>query len=200
MTNWQDKYKDIEVGQSAWYWHKEKNESWKILEVRCMASTPNGDKIIRHSTRPYYGCLISEDYPNGPRCMTPDEIGKNEEMRKLRMRTEQELRDGILDTFKTLLLSRKNFPGMSIDRVFSDRGFEEVMEEFEYLKSLWATSCVKNKPTPTPNSNILLEALEDLAEGDCHYGDGCPTFGSRHGTCTSCKARKAIEKYEGVRK
>jgi len=35
--------------------------------------------------------------------------------------------------------------------------------------------------------------LRDLAEGDCAYGDGCPDFGSRHGTCYPCQARKALE-------
>ena len=35
--------------------------------------------------------------------------------------------------------------------------------------------------------------VRDLAEGDCEYDDGCPPFtGSRHGTCTSCKARAAL--------
>ena len=34
--------------------------------------------------------------------------------------------------------------------------------------------------------------LADIAEGDCAYGDDCPTFGSRHGTCTRCVAHKAL--------
>jgi len=38
----------------------------------------------------------------------------------------------------------------------------------------------------------LREALEDFAERDCEYGDNCPTFGTRHGTCTGCKARAAL--------
>ena len=36
------------------------------------------------------------------------------------------------------------------------------------------------------------DALEGLAEYDCHYGDNCPTFGSRHGKCVGCKAREAL--------
>ena len=159
------------------------------------------------------------------------------------MRTEQELRDGVLDTFRSLISERENFPGIALIDFFSDEYLEGVKEEFEYLMSLWSTSCLKNEPTPTAmpewlekqldivsdtvsqwseekqknfvesiedykeedstsigkqHSNILLEALEDLAEGDCYYGDDCPTFGSRHGTCTSCKARKAIEEYKEV--
>ena len=31
--------------------------------------------------------------------------------------------------------------------------------------------------------------IDGLAEGDCHYGDDCPHFGSRHGRCEVCRAR-----------
>lgn len=41
-------------------------------------------------------------------------------------------------------------------------------------------------------NDILRSAISDLAEGDCVYGDGCPTFGSNHGKCYSCKARQAL--------
>lgn len=37
------------------------------------------------------------------------------------------------------------------------------------------------------------DALEDFADYDCHYGDNCPTFGSRHGRCVGCKARAALK-------
>jgi len=33
---------------------------------------------------------------------------------------------------------------------------------------------------------------DGVAEGDCHYGDACPTFGSRHGKCVVCQAREAL--------
>ena len=38
-------------------------------------------------------------------------------------------------------------------------------------------------------------ALEAIAEGDCSYGDECPTFGSRHGQCLPCQAREALAPY-----
>ena len=38
----------------------------------------------------------------------------------------------------------------------------------------------------------LRSSLSDIAEGDCHYEDGCPVFGSRHGTCTRCVARRGL--------
>lgn len=37
-----------------------------------------------------------------------------------------------------------------------------------------------------------LEFVQDLADESCEYGDNCPTFGSRHGTCLNCKAREAL--------
>jgi hypothetical protein len=38
---------------------------------------------------------------------------------------------------------------------------------------------------------ILKDFANDIAEGDCDYGDNCPK-GSRHGVCYSCQARKAL--------
>lgn len=38
--------------------------------------------------------------------------------------------------------------------------------------------------------------MRDIAEHECAYRDGCPTFGSRHGQCTGCKAREALATYE----
>ena len=43
----------------------------------------------------------------------------------------------------------------------------------------------------------LREALQEIAEGDCHYADNCPpNAGTRHGTCTKCKARQALKEGE----
>jgi hypothetical protein len=36
--------------------------------------------------------------------------------------------------------------------------------------------------------------VEPLTEGDCAYGDNCPTFGSRHGRCDSCHAREVLRR------
>jgi hypothetical protein len=43
----------------------------------------------------------------------------------------------------------------------------------------------------------LLATLEEFAEADCSYGDDCPPFGTRHGICTSCRARAALAKLDG---
>lgn len=42
--------------------------------------------------------------------------------------------------------------------------------------------------------SILIQALQDLAEYDCAYGDGCSEFvATRHGICVGCKARKTLQ-------
>ena len=42
-------------------------------------------------------------------------------------------------------------------------------------------------------SAALREFVIDEAEGDCAYGDNCPSnAGTRHGTCRSCKARQTL--------
>jgi cellobiose-specific phosphotransferase system component IIA len=42
--------------------------------------------------------------------------------------------------------------------------------------------------------SLLRSFADDMAENDCHYGDGCPKFGSRHGQCVGCKAREVLGK------
>lgn len=41
-------------------------------------------------------------------------------------------------------------------------------------------------------------ALRDIAEHDCPYGDDCPRFGSNHGVCVGCRARRALAAYRAV--
>ena len=43
----------------------------------------------------------------------------------------------------------------------------------------------------------LEQALEAFAERDCYYGDNCPTFGTRHGTCDGCRARQSLAALKG---
>ena len=38
-----------------------------------------------------------------------------------------------------------------------------------------------------------LDFVQELANEECSYNDGCPNFvGSRHGTCLSCKAKAVL--------
>jgi hypothetical protein len=39
--------------------------------------------------------------------------------------------------------------------------------------------------------DIFRIALSGLAEGDCYYGDDCPSK-ARHGQCYACMARQAL--------
>lgn len=45
--------------------------------------------------------------------------------------------------------------------------------------------------------HVVAFVLE-LAEEGCSYGDDCPAFGSRHGTCLACRARNAIERLDTI--
>jgi hypothetical protein len=46
--------------------------------------------------------------------------------------------------------------------------------------------------TPT-DADVFREALQDIAEHECAYRDGCPeNAGTRHGECTPCTAKKAL--------
>jgi hypothetical protein len=76
MTNWQDKYKDLEVGQSAWYWHKS-DIGGKLcqypVQVHIWRSMQDGRNILwGESLRESRG--VSETFPNGPKCLTPDDV------------------------------------------------------------------------------------------------------------------------------
>jgi hypothetical protein len=52
---------------------------------------------------------------------------------------------------------------------------------------------VERKLTSTEKALAHLRDLaQDLSDEGCSYGDGCPTFRSRHGTCHACMGRKAL--------
>lgn len=90
---------------------------------------------------------------------------------------------------------------------FADRkGFEEAYEfmatlaetlERELAETLAEIAALRSAPAPDVGVAVLPDALrtfaEGMAEGECHYGDGCPlNAGTRHGECDSCKARRAL--------
>lgn len=45
--------------------------------------------------------------------------------------------------------------------------------------------------------SAMEAGLEAIAEGDCHYGDGCPPFGLKHYRCDPCRAREALAEARG---
>jgi hypothetical protein len=44
----------------------------------------------------------------------------------------------------------------------------------------------------------LAGVMGDVGEADCPYRDNCPVFGSNHGTCDGCRARRALAAYDEV--
>jgi len=44
----------------------------------------------------------------------------------------------------------------------------------------------------------LAGVMGDVGEADCPYRDNCPVFGSNHGTCNGCRARRALTAYDEV--
>jgi hypothetical protein len=79
MTNWQDKYKDLEVGQVAWYWHKENRVRYPRWEaVRVERRSYDCSILLSRSIFSDELLSVSEDFPNGPRCIMPDEEMNND--------------------------------------------------------------------------------------------------------------------------
>lgn len=61
-------------------------------------------------------------------------------------------------------------------------------------KERWYNKCRRQRDEAEKAVRILAAALDDITETDYSYGDGCPSnAGTRHGTCTACIARKALE-------
>lgn len=85
---------------------------------------------------------------------------------------------------------------------------EVWLEEYEsgltnVAKYIWPLNggedilfCSNDNETRIDIKPILINTLQDFAEYDCAYGDGCPENPEfivvRHGTCIGCKARKAL--------
>jgi predicted RNase H-like nuclease (RuvC/YqgF family) len=68
-----------------------------------------------------------------------------------------------------------------------------LQREVERLRAEKPCQMCQNKILELGNRvRTLEEALRGFAEGDCEYGDGCPTFGTNHGRCVPCKARAAL--------
>lgn len=46
-------------------------------------------------------------------------------------------------------------------------------------------------------ADAMRAVLAEIAESGCEYGDDCPTFGTRHGQCVPCKARRGCAEEVG---
>ena len=82
MTNWQDKYKDVDFCGPAWYWHRtgtlSRDFTWTPIRVARLWSKEHDCWNLFAYGISQNPVPISEDFPNGPRCLTPDEMGKTE--------------------------------------------------------------------------------------------------------------------------
>jgi hypothetical protein len=47
-------------------------------------------------------------------------------------------------------------------------------------------------------AGACVEALRDIGEQDCPYRDNCPVFGTNHGVCDGCRARRALAAWDAV--
>jgi ElaB/YqjD/DUF883 family membrane-anchored ribosome-binding protein len=67
-----------------------------------------------------------------------------------------------------------------------------AMKEIETLKTENRCRAHANKRL-TESNQRLKQGLDDIAEHECDYGDGCPRFvPSNHYQCIPCKAREAL--------
>jgi hypothetical protein len=68
---------DLEVGQVAWYWHRYNYEAcWFPVKVICWSgSIGMGELYYVDPVSREYTC-VSENCPNGPKCLTPEEVSK----------------------------------------------------------------------------------------------------------------------------
>lgn len=78
MSNWKIKYDGLKEDGSAWYWHKVKVEGgaheWDVVFVR--KDRLEGTTYVRDAVT---YLEVTEDYPNGPVCLNPDEVYKIEQ-------------------------------------------------------------------------------------------------------------------------
>jgi hypothetical protein len=47
-------------------------------------------------------------------------------------------------------------------------------------------------------AEACVSTLRDVGEADCPYRDNCPVFGSNHGACDGCRARRALAAFDAV--
>ena len=68
MTSWKEKFEGIPTCNSALYWHQSENEldneGWTIVRIY-----RDSDGSLEAS----FGIEVNEKYPNGPRCLRPDD-------------------------------------------------------------------------------------------------------------------------------
>lgn len=72
------------------------------------------------------------------------------------------------------------------------KNLDTIEEELTKLEAIKNTN---KKLVKLILTNACFNFTVDMAEGDCHYGDNCPVFNSKHGRCYACKAKEALINY-----
>ena len=83
MTNWQDKYKDVDFCKPVWYWHKTESLSgdwnWTPIRVARLWSTEKDCYDLFAYGISQNSVPISEHFPDGPKCIVPEEADQMQE-------------------------------------------------------------------------------------------------------------------------
>jgi hypothetical protein len=104
------------------------------------------------------------------------------------------------ETFAATVVAYGIGKGLGLAEAWVENAPTDILRLVEAVRVLRNENIVLAGALQTANkdADTFREALQDIAESDCAYGDGCPPFGTRHGECTPCKAQKAL-KSRGVK-
>jgi Holliday junction resolvase RusA-like endonuclease len=93
-------------------------------------------------------------------------------------------------------LLRSVFDAMSKIAYCDDEQIDMVIAEKVVTKTGHGATINVREHKPSPRAGAtsprVMDFVRELAAEPCEYGDKCPAFGSRHGTCINCKARRAL--------
>ena len=93
------------------------------------------------------------------------------------------------------LMARQTIPLVKALREALDVSKGRREEAFDWISAYFEAQ--RERDEARAEIERLREALQEIAEGECYYGDNCPSnAGTRHGTCTECKARQALKEGE----
>jgi hypothetical protein len=126
MSNDQNKYDFLKEGDSAWFWHlKEKLpglKRWEIIRVSCIPFQIQKTNSYLWNDGIY---ATTKDYPNGPKCLTPDEV------KDLVNNYESELVELRAQLATLELLNREDDPDPKIYQDLEDWIMEDKTEDIE---------------------------------------------------------------------
>lgn len=99
------------------------------------------------------------------------------------------------ETYASTVVAYGIGEGLQRAEEWVENGPSDVLLLVEAVR-VWRNECFVWKganDTLSKDAEAFEDALQDIAEQECAYGDDCPPFGSRHGVCVGCKARRALQ-------